>query len=307
MHNNYKKSSGILPSARTFSRLYPEAPCFVMQSARWALPGHHLISLTSSLARQFCRRLSATQKFSLTTLQPQILLNQQCIPPCTSLYPARPAWPFQSPHEIRNSNPGFLAVTAPRWSKKRSLTSSQPLCGAFTHRMVFTCWPTISFTKMILSGESAPQKFSLSTLRPQIPLNQQCLCYFQTTKTLYLVSLPLIVCLLPPQYNVSSIQQTSTFLWDCVSTTSQTLPLRVFALSVPTLNFLGCLLDSPQWPDPASHTWQEAKMETLPMEFYCLLAQPNYFFDHHKDFGTFVCFYEIACLSWHQTQFFNSI
>ena len=32
----------------------------------------------------------------------------------------------------------------------------------------------------------------------------------------------------------------------------------VFTLSVPTLNFLGCLLDSPQWPDPASHTWQEA-------------------------------------------------
>ena len=34
-------------------------------------------------------------------------------------------------------------------------------------------------------------------------------------------------------------------LRDSVSTTSQTLPLRVFTLSVPTLNFLRCLLDSP--------------------------------------------------------------
>ena len=33
------------------------------------------------------------------------------IPPCTSLYPV-PAWPFQSPHEIRNSDAGILAVTA---------------------------------------------------------------------------------------------------------------------------------------------------------------------------------------------------
>ena len=53
------------------------------------------------------------------------------------------------------------------------------------------------------------------------------------------------------------------------------LPLRVFTFSVPTLNFLRCLLDSPQWPDTASHTWQEAKLETLPTEFLCLLAPPN--------------------------------
>ena len=33
--------------------------------------------------------------------------------------------------------------------------------------------------------------------------------------------------------------------------------------------------DSPQWPDPASHTWQEAKPETLPAERCCLLAPPN--------------------------------
>ena len=51
--------------------------------------------------------------------------------------------------------------------------------------------------------------------------------------------------------------------------------LSVFTLSVHTLNFLGCLLDSPQWPDPASHTWQEAKLKTLPMEFWCQLAPPN--------------------------------
>ena len=37
------------------------------------------------------------------------------IPLCTFLYPtpARPTWQFQSPHGIRNLNPGILAVTAP--------------------------------------------------------------------------------------------------------------------------------------------------------------------------------------------------
>ena len=57
------------------------------------------------------------------------------IPPCTSLYPvpAWPTWPFQSPHGIRNSDAGILAVTACSWSKNRSLTSSlRPLCGAYT-------------------------------------------------------------------------------------------------------------------------------------------------------------------------------
>ena len=91
---------------------------------------------------------------------------------------------------------------------------------------------------------------------------------------LYLESLPLIVRQLPPQYMVSWIQQISNFLWDSVSNTSQTLPLRAFTFSVPTLNFLRYLLDSPQWPDPASNSWQ-AKPETLPMELWCLLAPPN--------------------------------
>ena len=59
------------------------------------------------------------------------------IPPCTSLYPvpARPTCPFQSPHGIRNSDAGILAVTARSWSKKRSLTSSlRPLCGAYRQK-----------------------------------------------------------------------------------------------------------------------------------------------------------------------------
>ena len=76
------------------------------------------------------------------------------IPPCTSLYPvpARPTWPFQSPHGIRNSDAGILAVTARSWSKNRSLTSSlRPLCGAYTDRKVATRWLTMSFTKIILS------------------------------------------------------------------------------------------------------------------------------------------------------------
>ena len=58
---------------------------------------------------------------------------------------------------------------------------TRPLCGAFTHRMVSTCWPTISFIKMILS-ETAPQKLSLSTPWPQILLNQLSLCHFQTSR-----------------------------------------------------------------------------------------------------------------------------
>ena len=44
------------------------------------------------------------------------------IPLCTFLYPT-PAWPFQSISTFRNFNPGILAVTAPSWSKNRSLTS----------------------------------------------------------------------------------------------------------------------------------------------------------------------------------------
>ena len=66
--------------------------------------------------------------------------------------------------------------------------------------------------------------------------------------------------LLPPGYKVSSIQKTSTFLRDNVSTTSQTLPLRVFTLSVPTLNFLGCLLvhhnGLPPTPDRRKPSWR---------------------------------------------------
>ena len=76
------------------------------------------------------------------------------IPPCTSLYPvpARPTWPFQSPHGIRNSDAGILAVPARSCSKNRSLTSSlRPLCGAYTDRKVTTRWPTMSFTKIMIN------------------------------------------------------------------------------------------------------------------------------------------------------------
>ena len=105
------------------------------------------------------------------------------------------------------------------------------------------------------------------------------------------------------------MQQTSTFLWDSVSTGSQTLPLRVFTLSVPTLNFIRCLLDSPQCPDPASHTWKEVKLETLPTELWCLLAPPNsesILVLTMKDFGTTV-FTGSPVLADIPTQFFYSI
>ena len=84
-----------------------------------------------------------------------------------------------------------------------------------------------------------------NTPTPAVPL------LFPDQNSLYLESLPLIIRQWPPRYLVSWTQQRSTFLRDSVSTTSQTLPFRVFTLRVPTLKFLRCLLDSPQWPDPA--------------------------------------------------------
>ena len=105
----------------------------------------HVFPRSRSNARGYSRILSpSTSGFGLP----------YPTPPCTSLYPApaRPTWPFQSPHGIRNSDAGIMAFTACSWSKNRSLTSSlRPLCGAYTDRKVTTCWPTMSFTKMILS------------------------------------------------------------------------------------------------------------------------------------------------------------
>ena len=48
------------------------------------------------------------------------------IPPCTSLYPvpARPTWPFQSPHGMRNSNPGIPGSHSTQLIKEQVLTSS---------------------------------------------------------------------------------------------------------------------------------------------------------------------------------------
>ena len=131
----------------------------------------HVFPRSRSNARAYSRILSpSTSGFSLP----------YPIPPCTSLYPV-PAWPtwlFQSPHGIRNSDAGILAVTARSWSKKRSLTSSlRPLCGAYTDRKVTTCWPTMSFTKMILSETLWTSKtFSIhssatNTPTPAVPLS----------------------------------------------------------------------------------------------------------------------------------------
>ena len=78
---------------------------------------------------------------------------------------------------IRNSDPGILAVTARSWSKNRSLTSSlRPLFGAYTDRKINPCWPTISFTKMILLETLCTSKtFSIhssatNTRTPAVPL-----------------------------------------------------------------------------------------------------------------------------------------
>ena len=104
---------------------------------------------------------------------------------------------------------------------------------------------------------------------PAVPL------LFPDQNSLYLESLPLIIRQWPPRYLVSWTQQRSTFLQDSVSTTSQTLPFRVFTLRVPTLKFLRCLLDLPQWPDPAPRTWEGAKPETPLTEILFLPASSN--------------------------------
>ena len=81
------------------------------------------------------------------------------------------------PHWIRNSDAGILAVTARSWSKNRSLTSLRPFCGAYTDRKVTTHWPTISFTKMILSETPYTSKtFSIhspatNSPTPAVPLS----------------------------------------------------------------------------------------------------------------------------------------
>ena len=131
------------------------------------------------------------------------------------------------------------------------------------------------FTRMIrsetrLTSNTFSIHFSATnTPTPAVPL------LFPDQNSLYLESLPVIIRQWPPRYLVSWTQQRSTFLRDSVSTTSQTLPFRVFTLRVPTLKFLRCLLDLSQWPDPAPHTWEGAKPETPLTEIWFLPASPN--------------------------------
>ena len=97
------------------------------------------------------------------------------------------------------------------------------------------------FTRMIrsetrLTSNTFSIHFSATnTPTPAVPL------LFPDQNSLYLESLPVIIQQWPPRYLVSWTQQRSTFLRDSVSTTSQTLPFRVFTLRVPTLKFLRCL------------------------------------------------------------------
>ena len=131
---------------------------------------------------------------------------QQLVPACHT--PCHHAFPFinclhglhgrsnlhmgsKIPHGIENSDPGILAVTARSWSKNGSLTSSlRPLCGAYTDRQVTTRWPPISFTQMILSESLCTIKISISTLRSQTLLHQQCLCRFRSSRACTWCSCP---------------------------------------------------------------------------------------------------------------------
>ena len=131
------------------------------------------------------------------------------------------------------------------------------------------------FTRMIrsetrLTSNTFSIHFSATnTPTPAVPL------LFPDQNSLSLESLPVIIRQWPPRYLVSWTQQRSTFLRDYVSTTSQTLPFRVFTLRVPTLKFLRCLLDLPQWPDPAPHTWEGAKPKTPLTEIWFLPVSSN--------------------------------
>ena len=131
------------------------------------------------------------------------------------------------------------------------------------------------FTRMIrsetrLTSNTFSIHFSATnTPTPAVPL------LFPHLNSLYPESLPLIIRQWPPWYLVFWTQQRSTFLRDSVSTTSQTLPLRVFTLRVPSLKFLRCLQDLLQWLDPAPHTWEGAKPEMPLTEIWFLPASSN--------------------------------
>ena len=175
------------------------------------------------------------------------------ISPCTSLYPvpARPTWPFQSLHGIRNSDPGILAVTACSWSKNMSLTSSlRSLCEVYTDRKVTTRWPTISFTKMILSETLCTSK-TFSIHSSATFLHQPCLCRFLTSRACTWCPCPWLCgsChhgIWSPRHSRHPLSCGIVF----------PLPHKLF-LSESSHSVLPPWIS--QWPDHASHTWQEAK------------------------------------------------
>ena len=107
------------------------------------------------------------------------------------------------------------------------------------------------FTRMIRSETRLTSNtFSIHFSATNTPTTAVPLL-FPHLNSLYPESLPLIIRQWPPWYLVFWTQQRSTFLRDSVSTTSQTLPFRVYTLRVPTLKFLRCLQDLLQWLDPA--------------------------------------------------------
>ena len=90
----------------------------------------------------------------------------------------------------------------------------------------------------------------------------------QHTKNLYNEFFPLISIVwfdeVQPAHLCSWILQRST--------TSKSLLLRVPTFHLATLNFVGCSLDLPLWPYPASRTLESAKPETLPAGIKRLLV-----------------------------------
>ena len=153
--------------------------------------------------------------------------------------------------------------------------------------------PTSIFRRMILSETLRASNTSIHssatiTPTPAVPL------LFPDQNSLYLVSLPLITLQWLPWYQVSCRQQRSTLLLDSVSTTSHTLPFRVFTVSVPTLS-IRCLRDLPKRPDfppplpPPPPEWGPSQTP--------LAASPNVDFEDTAIVNCDSCFCGIACSS----------
>ena len=88
------------------------------------------------------------------------------------------AIPISSWHQkFRSWDPGIHSTQPIKEYVLNHIT--RPLCGAFTHRKVSTCWPTVSFTKMILSETLHIKNSKICDLAAAINCNGKVLSYWK--------------------------------------------------------------------------------------------------------------------------------